>query len=226
MQTPLIGIHLDLKGVVFRHDYVPTLMADLAAQGINCVLVEYEDVFPFRGIDLAYDPETLWTDEMLAEFLAAARANHIEVIPLQQCLGHLEYVFRWKEYAHFVEPDCYPSTLALGNPEGRALVLTMLEQMIGAHPESAYVHLGLDEAHGLRHAAEKGGASIIELYVDWLQELVAVAERHGKTPIIWSDMLEDHFDLRIIEPLRGRVILNTWDYQSRGKRSNRGRIRS
>src|SRR4051794_38498356 len=50
---PIIGLHLDLKGVAFRPNYIPQLFADLRSQRVNLVLVEYEDVFPFNGIDIA-----------------------------------------------------------------------------------------------------------------------------------------------------------------------------
>jgi hypothetical protein len=69
MHKPIIGIHLDLKGVAFRHSYVPQLMKDLAGQRVNAVLVEYEDVFPFDGIDIAADRKTRWSKRMLREFL-------------------------------------------------------------------------------------------------------------------------------------------------------------
>jgi len=94
----IVGVHLDLKGVMFRKDYAEELFADLAGQGINTVLVEYEDTFPFDGIELAWDRSACFTGASLRRFLEAAAESGIEVIPLQQCLGHLEYLFRWKRY--------------------------------------------------------------------------------------------------------------------------------
>lgn len=219
MQSPIVCVHLDLKGMVHRPEYWPQFMADLAGQGINALLVEYEDVFPFTGIDVAYDRSTILAPPVLGQFLAAAKANGIEIIPLQQCLGHLEYVFRWPRYAAFAEPECYPSTLALASSAGRKLVLQMLEQVIAAHPDSRFIHLGMDEAHGLKHAADQSGRSILDLYVEWIEALLDVTERHGRRAIVWSDMLEDHFDRALIERLRGRLVLNTWDYESKTGRS-------
>jgi len=54
-QPRIIGVHLDLKGVMFRPGYIPQLAEDLAHRNINTVLVEYEDIFPFRDIEIAYD---------------------------------------------------------------------------------------------------------------------------------------------------------------------------
>ena len=58
--TLLIGVHLDLKGMNFKPSYIPQYLADLATQGVNAVLVEYEDIFPFQGIDIAYDKTVVW----------------------------------------------------------------------------------------------------------------------------------------------------------------------
>ena len=110
LHRTIIGIHLDLKGVQFKPSYLPQLLEDLAGQGINTVLVEYEDVFPFAGLDIAYDRSVVWSRRTLARFQDAAAANGIEVIPLQQCLGHLEYLFRWRKHRAGAENPKYPST--------------------------------------------------------------------------------------------------------------------
>ncbi len=221
---PIIGAHLDLKGCAWRPEYLPQFLADLAAFKINTLLVEYEDVFPFAGIDVAYDPETVWSPALLAGFRREAAAHGIEIIPLQQCVGHLQYVFRWPRYAALAVDTVQPCTLDLLKPEGKALVREMLRQVIAAHPESRYVHLGMDEAHGLARTARQLGVSVIKLFSDYLEELVPLVAGAGKTPIIWSDMLEDHFDLPVIERIRGRVVLCLWDYATVGDTTAAGRM--
>ncbi|NQU11802.1 family 20 glycosylhydrolase [bacterium] len=210
---PMIGIHLDLKGVMFRPNYLPRLLADLAGQGVNTVLVEYEDVFPFRSVNVADDSSTVWSRAVLRRFLADAERLGIEVIPLQQCLGHLEYVFRWQRYRRFAENRRYPSTLCLSQPAGRALVRGTLEEIFDAHPAGRYVHLGMDEAHALAtcpRCRRKG--DILTVFLEYLRELCDLCDAHGKTPIIWSDMLEDHFRPDVFADIRHRVILAPWEY--------------
>jgi hypothetical protein len=221
---PIIGVHLDLKGIVFKPGYIPELMRDLAAQGINAVLVEYEDVFPFDGMDIAFDKDTAWSKKTLARFRVEAAKHGIEIIPLQQCLGHLEYLFRWKKYLKYAEDKKYPSTLSLTDAKGKALVKEMLRQVLAAHPESRYVHLGMDEAHGMFQAAERLGRPVLELFVEWLNELLEVVEAAGKTAIIWSDMLEDHYLPGRFDKIKDRVVLCLWDYASQGERGAAGRM--
>lgn len=223
--TPLVAVHLDFKGVLFKTSYFTQLMQDLSAQGVNAVLVEYEDVFPFKGMDITYSRADRWSEQTFRQFLAAAREHGIEIIPLQQCLGHLEYLFRWNRYRPLAENREYPSTLCLSNPEGKALIADLLAQVMAAHPDSRFVHLGMDEAHKLAtcpKCLKKG--DILTVFLDYLDELCAICEAHGKTPIIWSDMLEDHFRPGVFARFRDRVILAPWDYGPHGEVDMAGRI--
>lgn len=237
LTSPVLGVHLDLKGVMFKPAYIPQLLADLASQGVNSVLVEYEDIFPFekpavnlgKGIDLdiACDRKVQWTRTVLNDFLAAAKKHGIDVIPLQQCLGHFEYIFRWHGYRKFALDKKYPSTVNVDDPKAVALVLEMLRQVIEAHPDSQYIHLGMDEAHALVAHAKKKGRDVVAAFLDHLGKLCDLCEKHGKTPIIWSDMLEDHISprsLKLFEDFKDRVVLSPWDYGSTGTKIGVGRI--
>lgn len=211
----LVAVHLDLKGVQFRPEYLPQLLRDIAEQGANAVLVEYEDVFPFANLDIATDPETAWSEEALRDFLKQARSAGLEVIPLQQCLGHLEYVLCWEELSGYALDPSYPSTLDIFNADARALVEDMLRQVLEAHPDSRYFHLGLDEAFALAPHARERGESVCRWFVDYCEVLCDICEEYGKKPLIWSDILEHHLtpeDLPFIERLRDRVVMCTWDY--------------
>lgn len=223
----MIAVHLDLKGVMFRPSYIPELLADLAGQGINTVLVEYEDIFPFKGIDIALDKRVVWSRATLLTFLDEARRNKIEVIPLQQCLGHLEYVYRWDKYRRHALDRKYPSTLNIDDTAACALIHEMLGQKIAAHPNSRYVHLGMDEAHALVVHAKETKQDVLEIFLRHLERLCDICDAHGKIPLMWSDMFEDHINpgsLKLFEKFKDRVVLCTWDYGSRTERIATGRI--
>jgi hypothetical protein len=212
---PIIGVHLDLKGMNFKPSYIPQYLADLAGQGVNAVLVEYEDIFPFRGIDIAYDKSVVWSRATLRRFLGEAKKNRIEVIPLQQCLGHLEYALGWNRYRRFAEDYNYPSTIRVGDPKAVGFVSEMLRQVIEAHLDSKIIHVGMDEAHALSaKAAKRLKRDVLDIFLDHLRELLRVVEPTGKMPMIWTDMLEDHFRPDAFEEFKGRIIFGTWDYNS------------
>lgn len=226
-KRPIVGVHLDLKGVMFKPAYFPQLMADLAGQGINTILVEYEDIFPFKGIDIAWDDGVTWSGATLKKFLAAAAKHNLDVIPLQQCLGHFEYIFRWHRYRKFALDPKYPSTVDLTNPKAVALIGDMLRQVLTAHPTGKYIHLGMDEAHALVAHCKANKLDVVEVFLNHLARLCDICEEFGKTPIIWSDMLEDYMNersLRLFSAFRDRVVLCPWDYGSAGETVGAGRI--
>ncbi|MCE9590985.1 MAG: family 20 glycosylhydrolase [Planctomycetes bacterium] len=210
----VVGVHLDLKGTMFKPSYIPQLLGDLAGQGVNAVLVEYEDIFPFKGIDIAYDRKTVWSRTTLRKFLDLAEMNGIEVIPLQQCMGHLEYVLGWKKYRKFAEDKAYPSTINVTDRNAVSLIKEMLRQIVEGHPGSRFIHLGMDEAHAIRHTAKRLGRTVQEVFLEHLRVLLPVVESAGKKAYIWTDMLEDDFHPGAFKEFAGRVIFGTWDYNT------------
>jgi len=49
---PIVGVHLDLKYIMPRKSYLLGWVRRLPEFGINTLLVEYEDRFPFRKCGL------------------------------------------------------------------------------------------------------------------------------------------------------------------------------
>ena len=212
---PLSIAHLDFKGLQ-QHPHVLLERLDaLAGYGYRAVLAEYEDVFPYRSGAFSDQTAEIWSADFHREFLERAHSNGMEVIPLQQTLGHLEYALRWEKQAAFrLRPDD-PTTLDLTSPEARAWILGLLGEMMDAHPDSRHVHLGMDEARPLAAFARQAERDPLGMFLDHLDCLLDFCEARGKTPIIWSDMLEDHLrpeTLPRIRALRERVILACWDY--------------
>ncbi len=216
MKTPVIAVHLDFKGVMFKSAYLPKLVDDLADQSVNTVLLEYETVFPFKGIDASDDPETVLSMRDIKAFNVRAKARGIQVIPLVQCLGHLEYVLNKKRYRGLAIPHKFYDTIDPTNPKAVALVLNMLNQTLDVHPGITHIHLGMDEATSLTHLAKEQGRDVLELFIAHLETLLAVVESRGVKPIIWADMLQDFYKPGLFERFKDRVVLSPWEYGSLG----------
>lgn len=217
----LIAAHLDLKGMRTRASLDASYLDNLRELGINALFVEYEDVFPFRNLRLANDAKTVWSTRRLTSFLRKAQDNGIEIIPFQQALGHLEYVFRWSRYESFVLPG-HPSTLDLWNPVAVDLIDGMLREILAAHPLSRFVFVGMDETRGLVSAAGQHGRPFLDVFLDRLEAVCAICEEYGKTPLVSADMLEEHLTpalLARLETFRHRLILVPWDYRTETDRS-------
>ncbi|HWL51630.1 MAG TPA: hypothetical protein VNQ90_04300 [Chthoniobacteraceae bacterium] len=219
MTRPLLPLlaHFDLKGVLPRERHLLRHLDSLKSLGFQGVLVEYEEVFPFETVSLASHPEDRWSRAFLQEFLDHAAALELEIVPLQQCLGHLEYAFVHEAHRPFALPSQPLKDLHIGRPEAVEWMKAILGEIIAAHPRSRHIHLGLDEAHTLRAYAEEAGRQPLELFLDYLESLCTFCEAHGKKPLIWSDMLEEHYDPALLDrllALRDRLILVPWDYSN------------
>ncbi|MEO8205944.1 MAG: family 20 glycosylhydrolase [Chthoniobacterales bacterium] len=215
--TPLAIAHLDLKGVLHRPQHTLGFLEEISHLGYNTLLVEYEDIFPYKDAVFAIEEKEAWTEDFLKQFLARAAELKIEIIPLQQTLGHLEYAFRWERFRKYCMPHGFPSTLNIGSDEAKAWVRELLLEVIQAHKNSRFIHLGMDEARSLALYAEAQRVDPLALFLDYLEELCLLCKEYGKTPLIWSDMLEDHIsagNIERIKALREKVILVSWDYTS------------
>lgn len=218
---PKLIAHMDLKGVQRRPDYCLRHLETLQSLGYDGLLMEYEDVFPYGTASFSASPGEIWSREYLSHFLEKAAACGLEVIPLQQSLGHLEYALRWDRYREhgIFNPTCNEpielSTLAIDRRESREWLKALLREIIAAHPESKFVHLGMDEAWPLTVYARESGNDPLALFLEWLEELCGICSEAGRMPLIWSDMLEDHLNpenLDRLRALRDRVVLVHWNY--------------
>jgi len=214
-ENPLLIAHLDLKGVRYRQDFMSTYLQRLKRLGYNALLVEYENCFPFQGMDFPERSDAEWSPEFFRMFLAEARGLGLEIIPLQQSLAHLEYLFRDESCSALALSDGVPSDLDIFNPAARAWMRQLLMQVLEAHPSSRFIHLGMDEARRLARFTREAGLDFTALFLEYLDELCQLCDAHGKIPMIWGDMLADHLtseNLPEICAFAGRVVVVHWDY--------------
>ena len=102
-------VHLDLKGapprVSYYEDFFP-LIRNLGATGI---LMEYEDMFPFSGPQLQDLPAyNAYSKSDIQHILQLAINNGLEIIPLIQTFGHLEFLLKLEKYTELREVHKYP----------------------------------------------------------------------------------------------------------------------
>lgn len=112
MERPFLKVvHLDLKGAPPKMSYLLGLLPVLKSAGGNGILIEYEDMFPYVGSVGNASSRMPYTEEEVREFVAAAEAAGMEVIPLVQTFGHLEYVLKLDEFQFFREVASSPQEI-------------------------------------------------------------------------------------------------------------------
>lgn len=209
------GIHLDMKGQVLKFPVLLQVIEGCAARGFNMVLLEYQDRFPYTE-ELAelVAPDAL-TVEQIEKIKALCREKGMELIPLVQCLGHLEWVTRFDKYAPLGE--LYPqmerscSSLCSSNPESFALAKRLAEPVLAMHEDAKYFFIGGDEVDVSEECPLCGGKNKGELLGEYYRKAVQwISGEKGKIPVMWADMVLQYDN--ISDYLPKETLLVDWEY--------------
>uniref|UniRef100_A0A8C7N5A2 beta-N-acetylhexosaminidase n=1 Tax=Oncorhynchus kisutch TaxID=8019 RepID=A0A8C7N5A2_ONCKI len=216
-------VHLDLKGAPPRIDYLHKLIGLFSGLGADGILVEYEDMFPYEGElkVLQSTQHSPYSREEVLSIQEVAKSQGLEVIPLVQTFGHMEFVLKHKSLWGLREVGHCLGTLNPHREEGVRLVEEMLRQVVELHPGSTSLHIGADEVYLLGEGEESRcwlstpGRTVQQLFLSHVTR-VAKGVREAwpnLNMIMWDDMLRgmDHDTLKG-SGLVGLVQLMLWDY--------------
>ena len=211
---PCLAVHLDLKGLPPTDARLLELPALFRAAGFNAVLVEWEDMFPWT-VDERFRSPTCYSPDTVRRFASLADEQDIELIPLVQCLGHMETPLRLPEYAALREqPDRCDCLNAMANG-ARTLIEHMADDVLDLLPNTRRFHLGGDEAWAFgthpdtRAFAEQHGKD--RLYLQHVEPILDHLNQRGIRPLLWHDMMIDWRDEAIVA-LSQKADLVVWGY--------------
>jgi len=213
--VPIRGVHLDLKGTPPTAERLGGVLEIFAACRYNAVLVEWEDMFPW-AVDRRFRCETAYTPEQVAEFHTTAGRLGLEIIPLVQCLGHMETPLSTPGYETLREVAHDPGVLNPLAEGARELVAAMVREVLDASPGLRYFHLGGDEAWSFgTHPETK---AYIEahgkgaLYLHHVEPICDELNARGVRPILWHDMM-CNWDSAALRHLAEKADLCVWGYR-------------
>jgi len=210
---PIVGVHLDLKYTMPKKSYLLKWVRRLPRLGINTLLIEYEDKFPYRKYPFLAVPEAFAPAE-LKKFLATARGVGLRVIPLVQTLSHLEFALAHEQLAHLREAPDVPTQICPSNPAAVSFVKDLLREVLTYHEEDEYFHIGADEAWHLglcpRCAARLQRSDSVAMWAEHVSDIAQFIVQAGKKPIAWDDALRDKPEE--VTQLPQALILNSWSY--------------
>ncbi|CAK6974282.1 LOW QUALITY PROTEIN: hexosaminidase D-like [Scomber scombrus] len=216
-------VHLDLKGAPPRVEYLHKLIDLFSQLGADGLLVEYEDMFPYEGELklLQATAQPAYSREEVLSIQEVAKCKGMEVIPLVQTFGHMEFVLKhrpmWslRELAHCV------GTLNPHKEEGVRLVMEMLRQVVELHPGLNTLHIGADEVYMLGEGEESKqwlaspGRTVEQLFLSHVTKVAkAIKDKWPHmTVIMWDDMMRGMSqDTLKASGLVGLVQPMLWDY--------------
>lgn len=216
--TPAVsrrGVHLDLKGLPPTFDRLMALIEVFGQMRFNVVVVEWEDMFPW-SFDPSLRHPSHYSVAQVTRFAERCGELGIEVIPLVQCLGHLEFVLQHDAYRELAECPEGADTLHPLRPGSADLVLCMVDDVLSLLPDVQHVHLGGDEAWSFgthpdsQAYAEKFGQP--SLYLQHVQPILDWLRLRGVRPLLWHDMMMD-WPLASLRQIGRDADLVVWGYR-------------
>jgi hexosaminidase len=210
---PVKGFHIDLRIQVMTMDALKAFAVKLHGLGINTLIMEWEATYPYETHPVIPN-RYAYTKEEIGSFISYCSALGIDVIPLQQCFGHVEYILRHYRYRDLREDEKdYSQVCPMKAKLDSTLFADLFKELISTH-SSPYVHIGGDETYLLGHCplcrkqAEKVGRS--RLYIDYIKMLCDMVIKMGKKPLVWADIAIKYPEAIRLLP-RGTIFID-WNY--------------
>ncbi|XP_031354865.1 hexosaminidase D isoform X1 [Photinus pyralis] len=215
-------VHLDLKGAPPKVAYYKLLFPFLSQLGVTGLLIEYEDMFPYSGIRSKKIPaRNAYSMENILTIRRLAKQSNLNVIPLVQVFGHMEFVLKLDDFAMFREVRKYPQMICPTHEVSPEIIVEMVEEIMKAHPDVDRLHIGADEVRYLgecdrcKDYIRSHGINTNELFLLYIHTIITkIRERYPALRIL---MWDDHFRPMTIEELQkshigGMVEPVVWNY--------------
>ena len=124
-----------LQGPIPKFEWFIEAIKELAQYKINTILLEYEDKFPYKKHDII-NHSLAFDKKQLRKLIETAEENYIQIIPLLQCFGHVDYILKHSEYANMRERQHDSYQYCPSNPETFKLFQELAEQIMPFHKNS------------------------------------------------------------------------------------------
>ncbi len=140
------------------------------------------------------------TPEDIIELEKYCNDRFIDLVPNQNCLGHM---FAWlsrPEYAHLAVGDNAENETGTINPtlpESLELIKKIFDSLL-PYFKSEYVNIGLDEAFGLgkfqieKYCREHGVDNVFMDHLEFVSDYIR--KKYGKKVSFWADMITNYKD--------------------------------
>lgn len=200
------GLHLDAGRKYYTKNWIMERVKDLSRNRMNVLWLHFSENEGFR-IDSERHPEVpsrfhLTKDEV-REIIALCNDLFIDINPALDCPGHLGTALlehpRWRLNREMAEP--LYSALDITNPDARAFLLELVDEYAELFAGSKVFHIGGDEFIDFNHferfpemeacAKERLGPDCggVDLYVDFLNQVIAHVRAKGFLVRVWNDGL-------------------------------------
>ena len=211
------------RNAVLTVDAVKRYIDQLACLGMNMLMLYTEDTYEVPEYPYMGYLRGRYSQKDLQELDAYAASLGVELVPCIQTLGHMRQFLQWQENAHLRDQK---DVLLIDEEKTYDLIEAQIRSM-RACVKTDRIHIGMDEAHGVglgEYLLKHGATDRHALLCRHLERVVAICEKHGFRPIMWSDMFfrlgsktNEYYDLEAEVPQHvidsiPAVDLCYWDY--------------
>ena len=212
----VVAYHVDLRVQIMPMPTLKALAKEISALGFNTLIMEWEATYPYKQHSIISN-RYAYSREELTKFINYSEGLGLDVIPLQQSLGHAEYILMHERYAYLRADKRNLSQIDPTQLDAaRDFFTELYSDMLSTH-QSQYVHIGGDETRILdcKRCQEAWGDDGEELgksklYVEYMTMIAEIVIAQGKTPLLWADMILAHPDA--IADMPKNVIYIDWNY--------------
>jgi hypothetical protein len=210
-------------------DRVPTretldrLVELMALARINQFQLYTEHTFAYRHHEEVWRDASPITPDDIAWLQQRCAEEGIELVPNQNCFGHMERWLKHPAYRQRAEtPDGYepvpgfrqPAGVLAPTPDNAAFVLSLLAELL-RNFTSRRVNIGCDETFELgrgasRERVEREGK--VRVYAEHLRRIIEPLVAEGREVLFWDDIARQDPD--VVHTLPAGSVALIWTYES------------
>lgn len=193
-------------GAVLTVESVQKFLRHMALMGMDMIMLYTEDSYDVKEQPYFGYMRGRYTQEEIRALDDYSDMFGIEMIPCIQTLSHLEDVLKWNAFADIRDDR---ETMLVGYERTYEFVEQMIVAAM-APVRTKRIHIGLDEAWKLglgEYLVKNGLRSKFDIMNEHMARVMDITEKHGLTPMMWSDMYfragsktGDYYDKEIVIP--------------------------
>lgn len=213
-------LHLDFKGIVPSARKICEWLDFFKECGFERVIFEYDCRVQWNCWPGAADPRL--TKEEVRQIGVYAKNIGIEVVPLVQIHGHLDWILKHERYAYLREAG-FVNELCPQHPDSVPMIKTWIDEVLELHPDTHYIHLGADETWHLCSCEKCREIAMADskrgkmgIYLDHVSPICRYVIDKGVRPMLWADMFCTEGRTDLAKELPWETILVNWQYTGGG----------